>query len=210
MDRKQLEQLLCDFQPFNEVLSKKDLLDELVISYIGGNTVSVSKLESECVERMIKRDDIVGLAVWFHEAYECLVHLQRYSTEEIVSGKAHKEFYEQAHLEAIQKEFGLYDHLCSRVQGKKLPWICYALASPVNELHVELLKELRPEWEIEMSVYPERLDVITNKLGFLEIDNPDQVDVAINLFEKLGYNYKDKEKIRSAALLYLKSQIDKS
>lgn len=201
MNRKQLEQLLSDFQPFNEVISKKDILDDLVTSYIEGHTVK--KLEAECVKKMIYRDDIVGLTLWFHEAYECLVHLQRYSAEEIKSGKAHRESYEEAHLKSLHIEFGFYDHLSRRIHGESLPWLCYALASPFNELHVELLKELKPEWEIEMTTDPERLEFIANKAILLETVTPSQIDKAISLFEKLGYQYRDKEKVKNNALGYL-------
>ena len=192
-----IEKQLEGYSPYNQL--KKDYqFQEDFNAYI--DWMKDKSPDADAIYKMIQAKDnnIFTISQIFHEEVELNQWLLLGNKlDEIMNVEYYKNTYPAvypiAHKKSILEEFALINYFAQRNGYPELPDAAYALASPLPEyFDVPLAKSynrFKFNWLIRSQT-----PVITKE----------EIETAAEVYEKGGYNYKDKDKIINNAVEFVK------
>ena len=167
-----LEKILADFEPFNRMQSNPLLSDDLLLAYIASVAIDDSD-QISLIRSSLGKKDLSSISVIFHEKMEMQWYLNNgFSPDDIRSGKAHKEKYNEAHGFAYEQTLELYQFVSEKVFGTRLPKTIVYITQP----HMQ---DFSLSWLLSLHDHPDQLRV-------------EDVENGIALFERFGSAYTDR------------------
>ena len=163
---------------------------------------------NDFVKITVARQDFIGAKVKFHEYIELMEYLSRgFSESDIVSGLAHKSAYEEAHSEALFREYELCQKMAEVKFKEELPKVALLLADPLFELQISYFESQGKGVESSTDFFISAVnELCTNPKYQNEQVTLIQVKKAMQFFQKMGYDYRKPELVEARASKYLQAQ----
>lgn len=186
-----LEEIEESFGPWKKIKDDPSIHD-IFLSYIEYAKESVPE-QADIIEQMLEDHSIHALGIIAHEKFEVVKYLKAgYTKEDIGNGKAHEEYYDEAHDKATVMQFRLYEHASKCVGG--IPSLALILCSPTIEI---IYGTHEKGGDIDQSTCFSKL-IKDQKI------TSDDIEKAISFFEKGGYTYKNRGSVKRSSIAYAK------